>query len=99
MPDRVPSTCRAQPFDGLTVTDAPAAACTTAPPPTDESCLPCDFCSDITLYKDCSGNGACTGGRCVCDDGWIGAVCDVNAAACPTGVQVRCSRCHAFIGL
>ncbi|XP_075873167.1 N-acetylglucosamine-1-phosphodiester alpha-N-acetylglucosaminidase isoform X2 [Nelusetta ayraudi] len=35
---------------------------------------------------DCSGNGGCEGGRCVCRDGWSGSGCEVSAcggaAAC-----------------
>lgn len=34
------------------------------------------FTSCVILFIDCSGHGQREGLRCVCDEGWVGQICE-----------------------
>ncbi|XP_041370718.1 uncharacterized protein LOC121384400 [Gigantopelta aegis] len=42
---------------------------------------------------DCNQHGTCTDGACVCDDGWIGALCDVSASSPPEIISLATPIC------
>jgi hypothetical protein len=40
--------------------------------------MPCDS-FDECIAVNCSVHGTCNGGRCECDDGWTGVLCDIGS--------------------
>ena len=40
--------------------------------------MPCDS-FDECIAVNCSVHGTCSGGRCECDDGWTGVLCDIGS--------------------
>ncbi len=55
----------------------------------------CELLEPDACPNDCSGNGACHCGVCVCEIGWMGPDCSV--AACGTGCQ--CDQSNVGSGL
>ena len=73
------------------VTDA--SKCTAKIPAMAQACEPCGFCEDVRLNENCSDNGVCENGECVCNEGRGGAICDVDTSVCQSGVNDRFEEC------
>ena len=79
--------------DAATGTAAAALLCSALSPVTQSSCEPCPFCADLSQNKGCSGNGACTDGKCVCNAGYGGSICAIASLSCASGVLDASKAC------
>jgi hypothetical protein len=50
----------------------------------------CDFAEEC-MSVNCSAHGSCNSGRCECDDGWTGVLCDIGSQVIRSASHIRVS--------